>query len=429
MIVATGPRVVIVGNGVAGVEAAYALREFGHDGPLTLLGREPHPPYERPPLSKAYLGHSPTREKLWLRPAGAYDEERIDLRIGVEVLAIDRAARQLHLHGGGTLAYDQLLLATGGEPRALTLPGAQLPGIVSLKTLDDADRLRPRLLPGAPVVVIGGGYIGMELAATACQAGCKVTVVESQPRVLVRSLPAAIAEHLQRQHQARGVRFVLGAQVAALEGERQVRAVRLADGQRLVADTVLAGIGNRACEQLAQRVGLATDGGIVVDAHGRTRDRAIFAAGDCTIAPQPGFAAPMRLESVHNARLQARRAAAAMRAACAAQPVTVADELPWFWSDQFDIKLQMAGLPRPGDAQILRGYPASGRFSVVFQNDADGVTAVHCVNATSDFAGARKLIAERRSFAPSCLADSSLSLREIRQHAPGLRDPSAHRIL
>ncbi|MCW8196972.1 ferredoxin reductase [Verminephrobacter aporrectodeae subsp. tuberculatae] len=410
------PHIVIVGSGVAGTEAAYALRTFGHAGPITLLGREPHLPYERPPLSKAYLRGSPAREGLWLRPASAYAEERILLRTGTEVLSIDRAARELRLRTGDTLAYEQLLLATGGEPRALALPGADLPGVLSLKTLDDAERLRPRLVSGAAVVLIGGGYVGMELAATACQAGCKVTVVEGQSRVLARTLPAAIGAHLQDQHRARGVRLVLDAQIAALEGDTRVRAVRLADGERLPADTVLVGIGNHACDELAQRIGLATAAGIVVDAHGRTRDPAIFAAGDCAVAPQAGFAAPIRLESVQSARFQARRAAAAMRAA--AQPVSVADELPWFWSDQFDTKLQMAGLPRPGDAQILRGDPASGSFSVVFQNAADGVTAVQCVNAASDFAAAKKLIAQRRCFDPAWLADAGLRLREIRDRTP-----------
>lgn len=370
--------IVIVGAGLAGAEAAFALREHGFGGRIVVIGKETWPPYERPPLSKSYLKGDLPRDRLWLRPAQLYAEQDIELRLGTEVTAIDRAQRCVHLDKGAVLGYDQLLLATGGEARRLTIPGSELDGVCELKTLDDADRLRACLVAQRSIVIIGGGYVGMEFAATARQAGCEVTVLEAQAMVLSRSLSAVIARHLQTEHEKRGVRVLTRAGVSRIEGDERVNAVVLADGRRLPADMVLVSVGNVASDGLARNDGVHVDRGIVVDRDGRTNDPWVFAAGDCTATCCEGFDTPQRLESVQHATLQAKRAAAAMLG----QP-TGRDEVPWFWSDQFDIKLQMAGLPLPGDTELVRGDPQSGRFSVICQN-ADRITAIQPDRAAAD---------------------------------------------
>lgn len=400
--------VVIVGAGLAGAEAAFALREYGHAGRIVVIGKEAWPPYERPPLSKSYLKGGLACDRLWLRPAELYAEQNIELCLGTEVTAIDRAQRCVYLDKGGALGYDKLLLATGGEARRLTIPGSELDGVCELKTLDDADRLRAYLVARRSIVIIGGGYVGMEFAATARQAGCEVTVLEAQATVLSRSLSEVIARHLQTEHEKRGVRVLTRSNVTRIEGDERVNAVVLADGLRLPANMVLVSVGNLASDGLARSDGVNVDRGIVVDRDGRTSDPHVFAAGDCTVTCCEGFDTPLRLESVQHATLQAKRAAAAMLG----QP-TGRDEVPWFWSDQFDIKLQMAGLPLPGDTELVRGDPQSGRFSVIYQN-ADRITAIQCVNAPADFAASKKMVAERRVFPPALLCNPLMSLRDIR---------------
>ena len=403
--------IVIVGAGLAGAEAAFALREHGYAGRIVLLGKESWPPYDRPPLSKSFLDGTLQRDRLWLRDAEQYRAQDIDLRLGVVVARIDSARREVVLEGGEALGYDKLLLSTGGEARGLEIPGAGLEGVFRLKTLDDAEALSAALPGRCSAVVIGGGYVGMEFAATARQAGCTVTILESQGRVLSRSLSPIVSHHLQHEYERRGVRLMTNTSVARICGDAAVEAVELLDGSRLPADLVLVSVGNQACDELARGIGLRSErGGIHVDRDGRTSHPDVFAAGDCTVSLHDGFESPLRLESVQNAQSQARRAAAAM---CSEQAGP--DELPWFWSDQFDIKLQMAGLPLPGDSEIVRGDPASGRFSVIYQGEAR-MTAIQCVNAPSDFVAAKKLIALRRSFPAHLLSDTRLALRELRQH-------------
>lgn len=414
----TGSVIVIVGAGLAGVEAAFALREYGHAGRIVMIGKEAWPPYQRPPLSKSYLKGDLARDRLWLRPAELYAEQSIELCLGTEVTAIDRAERRVYLDTGAVLGYDELLLATGGEARRLTIPGSELHGVCELKSLDDANRLRAHLVARRSIVIIGGGYVGMEFAATARQAGCEVTVLEAQGTVLSRSLSEVIARHLQTEHEKRGVRVLTRSSVTRIEGDERVDAVVLADGLRLPADMVLVSVGNLASDKLARNHGVQVDRGIVVDRDGRTSDPHVFAAGDCTATRCEGFDTPQRLESVQHATLQARRAAAAMLG----QP-SGRDEVPWFWSDQFDIKLQMAGLPLPGDAELVRGDPQSGHFSVIYQN-ADRITAIQCVNAPGDFAAAKKMVAERRAFPSALLCNTLMSLRDIRLGRLAVEEPS-----
>ncbi|AIP11791.1 hypothetical protein M218_04645 [Burkholderia pseudomallei MSHR338] len=405
--------IVIVGAGLAGAEAAYALREYGYERRIVMLGREPWMPYDRPPLSKAFLKGTHPREQLWLRPEAMYAAQSIELRLGVSVEAIDRAARRVLLAGGESVSYGQLILATGGEARRLPITGVDLDGVKVLKTLDDAENLLTRLAKRPVVVIIGGGYVGMEFAATASLAGCDVTLVEDQPRVLSRSLSPIVACHLQSEYKRRGVKILTQARAVHIGGKGRVQMVELGDGRRLPADLVLISIGNRANDTLAGNAGirLAEGGGILVDRDGKTNDPDICAAGDCAARPYDGLPTPQRLESVQSAVAQARRVSAVI-----AGKSTASEEVPWFWSDQFDIKLQMAGLPRSGDVELVRGDTQSGRFSVIYQN-AELLTSIQCVNSPADFAAARKMIAQQRRFASDLLCSSHVPMRDMLRDA------------
>ena len=307
----TSARVVIVGAGHAGGSVAALLRQYGWQGPITLIGAEPVPPYQRPPLSKAWLKGEGDLAGLLLRPAAFYQANRIDLRLACEVTAIDRAARAVTLGTGDRVPYDHLILATGCCARSLPVPGHDLAGIVALRTLADADRLRTLPRPGARIAIIGAGYIGLEVAASARILGAEVVVIEREPRVLARVASIPLSDFFQRRHAAEGVRIVLNAAVEAFEGAHgHVAAVRLSDGTAVPCDAVLIGVGAAPNDALARAAGLACDNGIVVDLAARTADPAIHAIGDCTRRPLPLYHRTGRLESVPNALEQAKQAAA-----------------------------------------------------------------------------------------------------------------------
>ncbi|CEJ19431.1 pyridine nucleotide-disulphide oxidoreductase, classI(partial sequence) protein [Ralstonia solanacearum IPO1609] len=296
---------VIVGAGHVGGRAALALREAGWQGPIALIGEEPHAPYERPPLSKGVLTGAQSAHDCRIGPPGIYAAQAIDTRLHTRVERIDRAARAVVLADGRRLAYARLLLATGGQARALAIPGAQWCGVQPLRTLDDAQCLRERLRPGARVVVIGGGFIGLEVAASARALGCTVCVVEGGPRLLGRAVPAALAERVEALHRWHGVEIRLAATPVALHaapGADAVCAVELAGGERLPCDTVVVGIGIVPNVALAQAAGLAVDNGIVVDATLRTADAAIYAAGDVCAFPAVLSGRPTRQETWRNAK-------------------------------------------------------------------------------------------------------------------------------
>lgn len=410
--------VVIVGAGLAGVECAFALRENGESRPITILGDEPCMPYDRPPLSKAYLKGALSREHLWLRTDEQYADSQIEVRLGVSVTAIDPAVRRVRLDNGQTLYYEQLVLATGGEARRSTVPGSCLKGVMSLKSLADADMAMQQIKQCPSIVIIGGGYIGMEFAATARMAGCKVTLIEEQATVLSRSMSPVIAGYLQELHESHGVTILTQARAAQIEGSSHTESVLLDDDRRLPADMVLISIGNQANDLLARKakLALADNGGILVDADGRTSDANIYAAGDCASRLYAEGAKPVRLESVHCAVTQAKRVAATLTGR-----QTGPEEVPWFWSDQFDAKLQMAGMPTPADVEIVRGDPKSGRFSVIYQNQRS-MTAIQCVNSSGDFIAGKKLIAQQRLFADELLRDQNIRLRDLAKagHAEAL---------
>ena len=408
----TPESVVIVGAGQAGVQTAEALRSGGYTGPITLLGDEPHGPYHRPPLSKAWLAGEMDAAQLVVRAPEMLARKGIDLRTGVHVAAIDRTAHQLQLADGSALPYGALVLATGATPRALPLPGGDAPGVLALRGKDDASAIAERmaacLAAQQPVVVIGGGFIGLEVAATARKKGLAVTVLEAAPRLLGRVLAPMLSDWYAELHRSHGVQLVLDARIAAIETEAsgEVAGVRLADGTLVPAGLVVVGIGVQANDGLAQAAGLACERGIVVDACGRTGDTRIFAAGDCT-ARRLVDGTLLRLESVQNATEQGKSVAAAVLGQ--ERPFTAT---PWFWSDQYDKKLQMAGLSGGADRWAVRGDLASGSFSI-YHYQGDKLLAVDSVNATKDHLQARKLLDAGVSPTAEQAADSAFDLGSL----------------
>jgi 3-phenylpropionate/trans-cinnamate dioxygenase ferredoxin reductase subunit len=405
----TSARVAIVGAGHAGGSAAALLRQYGWQGAITLIGTEPVPPYQRPPLSKTWLKGEGRLADLLLRPEAFYQRNRIDLKLAHAVAAIDRSARTVLFADGDRLAYDHLILATGSAPQLLPVPGHDLAGIAVLCTLADADYLRSVVVSRARIAIVGAGYIGLEVAASARCLGAEVVVVEREARALGRVASTPLSDFFQRRHAAAGVRIVLGATVEAFEGTGgRVAALRLTNGRLLACDAALIGVGAAPNDALASDCGLACDSGVVVDLAARTSDAAIRAIGDCTRRPLPLYGRTGRLESVPNAIEQAKQVAADLCGRPPPQP-----EVPWFWSDQFDIRLQIAGLPFDVAETVVRGDPRTGSFAI-FHLAGDGtVQAVEAVNAPAEFMAGRMMIARRRQVVASRLRDVSCSIREL----------------
>jgi 3-phenylpropionate/trans-cinnamate dioxygenase ferredoxin reductase subunit len=398
--------ILIIGGGQAGAQAIDTLRREGFGGRLVLIGDEPELPYQRPPLSKKYLSGEMPADRLVFRHRSFYDEHRIELKLGRQAVRLDAAARQVELADGEKLTYDRLLLCLGAESRRLTCPGAALPGVHYLRALADVAPIQAGFKPQARVVIIGGGYIGLETAATCRKMGCEVTVLEMADRVMNRVVAPTVSQYFAEEHRAHGVTIICDTRVVCLEGRERVEHVVCADGTRHAADLVIVGVGAVATTELARAAGLACDNGIVVDEYCRTSDAAIYAAGDCTNHPSLRFGRRVRLESVDNAFEQAKTAALNLLD----KPVAH-DRVPWFWSDQFDSKLLIVGLSQDHDRQVLRGDPASRSFSVCYLKGRE-LLAVEAVNHSKDYMAARKLIAERALMRLDKLADSELALKE-----------------
>ena len=400
-------RIVIIGAGQSGAQAVATLRSEGFAGAITLVGDEPYAPYQRPPLSKAYLMGTMERERLFLKPDAFYKEAHCELILGVAATKIDRAAKSVHLADGRTLAYDKLLIATGSHVRKIRCPGADLAGVHYLRGIADVDALREAFTPGRKLAIVGGGYIGLEVAAVAAKRGIDVTVFEAMDRLMARAVSVPVSDFYLKVHQAAGVRVLLNTGVDAFEGNARLEAVRAA-GKSHPADVSLVGIGIVPNEELAREAGLPCEDGIIVDASSATADPAIFAAGDCTRhIGREGV--PLRLECVQNAIDQAKHAAMCM----AGKPSTYR-EVPWFWSDQYDLKLQIAGLARPGDRVVVRGNPESRKFAVFHLRDG-AVAAVEAINAAPEYLVGRKLIADGAKIAPERLSDTSIPMKTIAQ--------------
>lgn len=397
-------KVLIIGAGHAGGTAAALLRQYGHEGPIVLAGEEAAPPYQRPPLSKAWLKGEADLEALLLRPEEFYAEHGIDLRLGVTATAIDAAARTVTFADGTVEPYDALILATGSTARKLTIPGADRPDLLELRTLADAERLKAALGPGRRLAVVGGGYVGLEAAASARALGAEAVVIERMDRVLARVSSQTLSDFFTRYHREHGVEVLTSAEVTAFEAD----GVRLGDGRLIEADAVLVGVGAAACDQLAAGAGLACENGVVVDETARTSDPAIWAIGDVTFRPIPVHGGRMqRLESVPNALEQAKQAAAAIAGRPAPTP-----EVPWFWSDQYDVKLQIAGLPEGADRQVLRGDPDKAAFAV-FHLAGDRIVCVEAVNAPAEFMAGRQMIGRETAVDAGRLADPAVTMKAV----------------
>lgn len=412
--------VLIVGGGHAGSELAVALRQLGATGPVTIIGDEVHLPYQRPPLSKAWLSLGGGIDAITLRPRESYETAGIDVVTGVRVEAIDRGAKKIRLSNGETRAYGHLVLATGARPRRLDCAGAEAADACTnvhyLRTVDDVLPLREQLVEGGRLVVVGGGYIGLELASAAIKRKMSVTVLESLPRVLSRVTAPVVSDFYERVHREAGVDLRTGTTVDGFEfdGSRSVVRsvlVRTEAGaiERVAADIVVIGIGVVPNVELAEAADLAVDGGIVVDEYARTVDDAILSVGDCTSHPSPFGQGLIRLESVPNAVEQARTAAATI---CGQRRPH--HSVPWFWSDQFDLKLQMVGLSRGHDEVVLRGSLQERSFSA-FYLKSGRIVAVDAVNRPKDFMVAKRLVTSGVVAAPADLADEAFDLKSLVQ--------------
>jgi 3-phenylpropionate/trans-cinnamate dioxygenase ferredoxin reductase subunit len=400
--------VLIVGGGHGGAQAAIALRTQGFAGSIAILGREDEPPYERPPLSKEYLAQEKPFERLYLRPREYWADKAVDLLLGREVTAVDPAARQVTCADGDVLAYGELVWATGGDPRRLTCPGAELAGVHYVRTRTDVDALMAELPGVSRAVVIGGGYIGLEAAAVLTKLGKAVTLIEALPRVLARVAGEDLSHFYEAEHRAHGVDLRTGCGVEALLGEGRVAGVRLADGSEVPGDVVIVGIGIIPCVEPLLAAGAEGGNGVLVDGQCRTSLPHVFAIGDCA-AHANGFAegAVIRLESVQNANDQATVVAKVITGQDASYGAT-----PWFWSNQYDLKLQTVGLSTGHDATVLRGDPAARSFTVVYLKQGQ-VIALDCVNCAKDYAQGRKLVEQRVNADLAALADTAIPLKEL----------------
>ncbi len=401
--------VVIVGGGHAGAQCAIALRAQGFTGSIAVLGREPEPPYERPPLSKEYLAREKSFDRLSIRPPAFWGEKHIALHLGVEVTAVDAAARMLTCAGGRRFGYGTLVWAAGGDPRRLACPGGDLTGVHAVRTRADCDALMGEIDGGVRnIVVIGGGYIGLEAAAVLTKLGCRVTLLEALPRVLARVAGPELSAFYEGEHRAHGVDLRTGVGVTALHGLGRVSGVELADGTVVPADAVIVGIGIVPSTAPLIAAGATGTNGVEVDALCRTSLAHIYAIGDAAqFACAFADGALMRVESVQNAHDQA---ACVARAICGdPQPYHA---FPWFWSNQYDLKLQTAGLSVGYDATVLRGDPATRAFSVVYLKQGR-VIALDCVNMVRDYVQGRKLVEARASPDRARLADAGVALKEL----------------
>jgi 3-phenylpropionate/trans-cinnamate dioxygenase ferredoxin reductase subunit len=407
-VTASSDRIIIAGAGHAGGSAAAMLRQLGWKTGITLAGAEPLAPYQRPPLSKAWLTGEADEASLLLRPLGFYNDADIELKLSTSVTKIDRTEHKATFSDGDTMHYAHLILATGSRARRIPLPGLDLANVLELRTAADADKLKTVLGPGKRLAVVGGGYIGLEAAASARALGAEATIIELMPRVLARVACETLSSFFQDFHRSQGVSIELNAGVQALEGNGAVSGVRLADGRLIPCDAALIGVGGVPNEELARDAGLPCDGGIVVDEDARTSDPAIFAIGDCTKRPLPFYGRMMRLESVPNALEQAKQAASAI----CGRP-RPAPELPWFWSDQYDLRLQIVGLPFDAAEIAVRGDIAAGKFALFHLTEDGRVQCVEAVNASTEFMGGRRIIQRRKQLTAARIADLSVTMQEL----------------
>lgn len=417
----------IVGASQAGLQLAVTLRENGYEEPITLVGAEPNLPYQRPPLSKSYLTGTAELTSLALRAGSFYEQQRINVVTGERVEELRMA--MVGPPGSGTAItdqmhvypFDRLALTTGARARRLDIAGSTLGGICYLREVGDAVAIRARLSTAHRVVVIGGGFLGLEVAAAARTRGKHVTVVEAADRLMSRSVAPIVSAFYSQTFDRRGVDVRLGVATTEIVGaEGHAAGVALSDGSYLPADLVLVSIGSLPCTELAEQIGLVCEGGIVVDDAARTSEPSIVAAGDCTVSPHPlGGEGIVRLESVHNAVSQARTAALTLLGRRPGRP-----QVPWFWSDQFDLKLQIAGLSNDCDRMVVRGDPNSEKFSVLCYRDQQ-LLAINAVNSAADYVVARSTLERGATILPEHAADVGIALSKLITVAPAPTERAA----
>ena len=400
-------KIVIAGAGHAAGQVIATLRQQKFDGQIVLVGDEPYLPYQRPPLSKKFLAGELPAERLYFKPQSFYDDPAIELRLQTRVTALNRDKKSLEVAGGDDIAYDKLVLAFGARVRELPVPGADLAGMHYLRNIADVQGIRQDLEGSRHVVIIGAGYIGLEVAAVTRTLGLGVTVVEMADRVLSRVVSPEISDFYQIEHANRGVKLRLGTDIVGLHGKKRVTGVETADGDHIPADLVVAGIGILPNTELASDAGLEVDDGIVVDDRCQTTDGDIYAVGDCTRHPNRIYGRSLRLESVHNALEQAKTAALDLIG-----NETHYAEVPWFWSDQYDLKLQIVGLSEGYDDVVIRGNPAEKSFACLYLKDSR-LIAVDAVNAPRDFVHAKALIEDGTIISGDELADANQTLKDL----------------
>ena len=403
-------RCVIVGGGQAAGNLVFALRRSGWDGSITLLGQEPVLPYHRPPLSKSFLLNDQTADDLVMQPALRYEKAEVETRLGCSVTGIDRSSQSVRLSDGTSLPYDRLVLCTGSRMRQLTILGSELQGVHYLRTVADAEALKKRMRVGAKAVIVSGGYIGFEIASSFRQFGLEVVVLEAMERVLQRVTSEVTSEFFTRIHTEKGVQIHTSTQAESFSGDGGVQEVHCAGGISFPADLMVVGIGVLPNTELATHAGLPVEDGICMDTECRTEDERIWVCGDCCQAPSYRYARPVRLESVPNTLEQAKTVAASI---CGKPLDPQKQALPWFWSDQYEVKLQIAGLNHGYDDCLLRGDLLKGEGFSVWYFSAGELIAADCVDTPTDFASAKALITSCANVDPQSLADSSVDLQEL----------------
>ena len=399
-------RIIVVGAGHAAGAFADALRKEGYGGEIMLVGQEAHAPYQRPPLSKAYLAGDMDAQRLSLRPDSFYEKKNIKLMLSTKVSSIDVSAKSISTSQGETLSYSKLVIATGTRVRKLPVPGADLEGVHYIRTIDDVAGVHAKWQDAKNIVIVGAGFIGLEVAAVAAKAGKKVTVLEGQDRVMPRVVAPVLSEFYEDYHRQNGVNIITGAGVVEISGTDRAEAVVCADGSRYEADIVIVGIGVIANVELGEAAGLKVDNGIVVDDTCRTSNDDIYAIGECSNHPDPRYGR-LRLESVQNAQDQAKVVAAAI---CGV-PVAY-DVVPWFWSEQYDLKLQMVGMSGGYDDIVMRGDMAEGKFSLLYYKQAQ-LIAIDSINNAADHMAGRRLLTEGISPDKVAVSDASVKLKEF----------------
>ena len=395
---------VIIGCGQAGGQAAASLRQEKYEGPITMIGQEPYIPYQRPPLSKQYLSGEQEKEKLSLRQESFYSEKEINLKLETSVLSLDPHKKELQLENGETVTYDKLLVATGGRPRKLEVDGHTLKGIHYLRNIDDVDAIKTQMNTSQNLVIVGGGYIGLEVASVAIKRGLTVSVLEMESRILERVTTEEMSAFYHQLHTDEGVNILTSTQAKAFKGSETVESVVCGDHE-IPADLVIVGIGILPNTEMAEAAGLETNNGLVVDEHCRTSNEHIFAAGDCTNHPNPILNRRLRLESVPNAMEQGRVAASNMLGGSKSYA-----SMPWFWSDQYEHKLQMVGFSKDSDQSVVRGDMESKSFTVFYLKD-DSIIAADSVNNPKEFMASKQLVGKKASI--EALADTSIELKTL----------------